>query len=260
MNKEKLTQLKIFLDKKVTEYNTIDFIEDDPISIPHLFSTKQDIEITAFFAAVFAWGQRKTIIAKSKELMALMDDAPYDFVLNFSEKDLKPLQNFKHRTFNFIDLKYFLYFFQQHYSKHESLETAFVAHTKMSDAEAALIHFYEYFFSFNNLEKRTRKHIASPEMKSTCKRLNMFLRWMVRKDNNGVDFGLWKTLKPSQLYCPLDLHVDRVARSLGLIERKQNDWESVKKLTANLRKLDAADPVKYDFALFGLGVVEGWKQ
>jgi uncharacterized protein (TIGR02757 family) len=249
-------QLKIFLDKKVAEYNTIEFIEADPISIPHLFSKKQDIEIAGLFAAVFAWGQRKTIINKSKALMDLMDNAPHDFVLHFSAKDLKRLQHFKHRTFNFTDLSYFLHFLQQHYKKHTSLENAFVPKTKSFDTKDALIHFHQYFFSLENLPARTKKHIASPLQNSTCKRINMYLRWMVRHDNNGVDFGLWKKIKPAQLYCPLDLHVDRVARKLGLIQRKQNDWQTVEELTANLKKLDADDPVKYDFALFGLGVME----
>jgi len=249
-------QLKIFLDKKVAEYNTIEFIENDPVSIPHSFSKKQDIEIAGLFAAIFAWGQRKTIINKSKELMQLLDNAPYDFVLHFSDKDLKRFQQFKHRTFNSTDLNYFLQFLQQHYRKHPSLENAFVPETNSFDVKDALIFFHQYFFSLQSLQHRTRKHISSPDNNSTCKRLNMYLRWMVRHDNHGVDFGLWKKIKPAQLYCPLDLHVDRIARGLGLIQRIQNDWQTVEELTANLRKLDATDPIKYDFALFGLGVME----
>jgi uncharacterized protein (TIGR02757 family) len=249
-------QLKIFLDKKVGEYNTIEFIEDDPISIPHRFTKKQDIEIAAFFAAIFAWGQRKTIINKCNELIELFDNEPHDFISNFSEKDLQHLQHFKHRTFNFIDLKYFLQFLKYHYQQYDLLESAFIPKQKTFDVKDALIHFHQYFFSLHNLQSRTRKHIATPLQNSTCKRLNMFLRWMVRKDNSGVDFGIWKKIKPSQLYCPLDLHVDRVARSLNLIQRKQNDWQTVEELTANLKLLDTNDPVKYDFALFGLGVSE----
>jgi uncharacterized protein (TIGR02757 family) len=271
-----IQQLKIFLDKKVDEYNTVEFIEDDPISVPHRFTKKQDIEIAAFFASIFAWGQRTTIINKSNELMNMLDSAPHDFVLNFSEKDLKRLQHFKHRTFNFTDLQYFLLFLQQHYKKNDSLENAFVPSApslrakrsvaKQSlnnidfDVKDALTFFHQYFFSLHHLQSRTQKHIATPDKNSTCKRLNMFLRWMVRHDNNGVDFGLWKKIKPSQLYSPLDLHVDRVARKLDLIQRKQNDWQTVIELTENLKKLDADDPVKYDFALFGLGVIENFQQ
>jgi uncharacterized protein (TIGR02757 family) len=199
----KQEQLKIFLDKKVAEYNTIEFIENDPISIPHRFSKKQDIEIAALFAAIFAWGQRKTIVNKSNELLTLLDSSPHDFILNFSENDLKRLQHFKHRTFNFIDLKYFLQFLQNHYRQYNSLENAFIPEQNTFDVKDSLIHFHHYFFSLNNLESRTRKHIATPLQNSTCKRLNMFLRWMVRKDKAGVDFGLWKNIKPSQLYCPL---------------------------------------------------------
>jgi len=250
-------QLKILLDKKVAEFNTIDFIEHDPISIPHLFTAKEDIEIMGFFAAIFAWGQRKTIINKCKELIELFDNAPHDFIINNSAKDLKQLSNFKHRTFNEVDLNYFISFLQQHYNNHESLETAFFPKNKKLNVKEGLIHFHEYFFSLKNLQHRTRKHVASPLQKSTCKRLNMFLRWMVRHDEAGVDFGIWKSIKPAQLYCPLDLHVDRIARSLNLIQRKQNDWQTVEELTNNLKLLDENDPVKYDFALFGLGVMEG---
>jgi uncharacterized protein (TIGR02757 family) len=250
-------QLKILLDKKVAEFNTIDFIEHDPISIPHLFTAKEDIEIMGFFAAIFAWGQRKTIINKCKELIELFDNAPHDFIINHSAKDLKQLSNFKHRTFNEVDLNYFISFLQQHYNNHESLETAFFPKNKKLNVKEGLIHFHEYFFSLENLQHRTRKHVASPLQKSTCKRLNMFLRWMVRHDKASVDFGVWKSVKPAQLYCPLDLHVDRIARSLNLIQRKQNDWQTVEELTNNLKLLDANDPVKYDFALFGLGVMEG---
>jgi uncharacterized protein (TIGR02757 family) len=250
-------QLKILLDKKVAEFNTIDFIEHDPISIPHLFTAKEDIEIMGFFAAIFAWGQRKTIINKCKELIELFDNAPHDFIINNSAKDLKQLSNFKHRTFNEVDLNYFISFLQQHYNNHESLETAFFPKNKKLNVKEGLIHFHEYFFSLENLQHRTRKHVASPLQKSTCKRLNMFLRWMVRHDKASVDFGVWKSVKPAQLYCPLDLHVDRIARSLNLIQRKQNDWQTVEELTNNLKLLDANDPVKYDFALFGLGVMEG---
>ena len=246
--------LKQFLDRKVKEYNQPAFIKDDPISIPHLFTKKQDIEIAGFFAAVFAWGNRTTIIGKSKELMQRMDNSPYPFIKDHSAKDLKKLRGFKHRTFNEDDLYYFIEFLHLHYSKHNSLEAAFFPIPDL-DAEHGLTHFKKYFFSVEHL-KRTEKHISSPLQKSTCKRLNMFLRWMIRDDNKGVDFGLWKTISPSQLICPIDVHVARVSKKLGLLKRKQVDWLAAIELTDALKKLDKDDPVKYNFALFNLGVME----
>jgi uncharacterized protein (TIGR02757 family) len=250
--------LKKFLDKKVEQYNQPSFITTDPISIPHLFSKKQDIEIAGFFAATFAWGNRRTIIQKSKELMQLMDMSPYDFCLNYSDADLKKLLSFKHRTFNTTDLLYFIEFFKMHYSKNDSLETAFSKwmNKKDNSTENALTGFHHYFFSLEQAPVRTKKHIATPEKGSTCKRINMFLRWMVRKDNCGVDFGAWKTIAPSQLVCPIDLHVARVAKRLGILKRKQIDWLAAIELTDYLRKLDRDDPVKYDLALFGMGSME----
>ena len=246
--------LKQFLDSKVQEYNRPAFIKDDPIAIPHLFVQKQDIEVAGFFASVLAWGNRVTILNKSKELMQRMDNSPYDFVKNHSEKDLQRLKKFKHRTFNEDDLYYFIDFFHQHYTNHHSLESAFFP-TPDLDTAHGLTHFKKYFFSFEHL-KRTEKHISSPLQKSTCKRLNMFLRWMVRSDNKGVDFGLWKTIPTSRLICPVDVHVARVAKKLGLLMRKQVDWLAAVELTDALRRLDKNDPVKYDFALFNLGVIE----
>ena len=246
--------LKEFLNSKVDLYNQPSFIKDDPISIPHLFTKKQDIEIAGFFAAMFAWGNRKTIINKSKELMQLMDNAPHDFCLNHSPKELKSLIHFKHRTFNTTDLLYFIEFFNHHYSKHKSLETAFIKHG--NTIEEMLTGFHHYFFSLEYIPTRTKKHIATPERKSSCKRLNMFLRWMVRKDDKGVDFGIWKNISPSQLICPLDLHVVRVAKRLNLLQRKQTDWLAAIELTEFLRTLDSKYPVKYDFALFGMGINE----
>lgn len=250
--------LKKYLGQQVDLYNQPAFIKDDPISIPHLFTKKQDIEIAGFFAAIFSWGNRTTIINKSKELMQLMDFAPYEFCLNHSDKDLKTLLHFKHRTFNTTDLLYFIAFFKMHYSKHHSLEIAFTQWMGSKDktVENGLRGFYQYFFSLPDIPERTRKHIASPEKNSSCKRLNMFLRWMVRTDDKGVDFGIWKNISPSQLICPIDVHVARVARALKLIERQPVDWQTALELTANLRTLDKADPVKYDFALFGTGVME----
>lgn len=246
--------LKEFLDSKVEQYNQPSFIKDDPISIPHLFSKKQDIEIAGFFAAVFAWGNRTTIINKSKELMQLMNMQPHAFCLNADLERLKRLLDFKHRTFNATDLLYFVEFLKFHYQHNNSLETAF---TKWgNDIEQMLIGFHHYFFSLEDFPQRTKKHIATPEKKSNCKRLNMFLRWMVRNDNKGVDFGIWKKIKPSQLICPIDLHVARVAKCLNLLQRKQIDWQAAIGLTNYLKILDPNDPVKYDFALFGLGAME----
>jgi uncharacterized protein (TIGR02757 family) len=258
--------LKEFLDAKVDIYNQPSFIKNDPISIPHLFNKKQDMEIAGFFAAVFSWGNRATIINKSKELMQLMGNAPYDFCLHHSPKELKKLVSFKHRTFSTTDLLYFIEFFKCHYSKHKSLEIAFIPHpqplstsgegSNIPIVEVALKYFHHNFFSLEHVPARTKKHIATPERKSSCKRLNMFLRWMVRNDNKGVDFGIWKNILPAQLICPIDVHVSRVAKRLGILKRKQTDWQAATELTEYLRTLDKNDPVKYDFALFGLGVME----
>jgi len=248
-------ELKGFLDQKVEKYNQPDFIPNDPICIPHLFKKKQDIEISGFLAAVFAWGQRKTIINKSKEFLSLMDNDPYNFVLNASEEDLKPFLDFKHRTFNATDALYFLEFFKWHYRQFDSLEDAFLKSTDQSMYDR-LTGFSNYFFSLPDHPVRTYKHIPNPSRGSACKRINMFLRWMVRQDDKGVDFGLWKRIKPEELICPCDLHVDRVARQLGLITRKQTDWITAVELTESLKQFDPDDPIKYDFALFGLGVEE----
>ncbi|MEO6538923.1 MAG: TIGR02757 family protein [Ferruginibacter sp.] len=250
--------LKDFLDTKVKAFNRPFFIKTDPVCIPHLFTKKQDIEIAGFFAAIFAWGNRTTIINKSKELMALMDNAPHDFCLHHSDNDLIKLLSFKHRTFNATDLLYFVSFFNMHYKKHHSLETAFTKGQHANDAniEGAINHFYRYFFSLPDVPTRTLKHIASPEKNSACKRINMYLRWMVRNDNCGVDFGLWKNISPARLVIPLDVHVARVARHFKLLHRNTTDWQSAVELTNELKKLDDNDPAKYDFALFGLGVLE----
>lgn len=294
--------LKILLDLKSEEYNRIDFIENDPISIPHGFQGKQDIEISGFFSALLAWGQRKTIISKCRDLMARMGNSPADFIKNHADSDLKDLLGFKHRTFNDTDLLYFVAFLKHHYRDFDSLEDAFLIGWKHSDfrndymgsegtfiqkldgfeninnsfeassvcylnelerqksekegfnMEMSLNNFRSYFFSLPDYPPRTTKHISSPLKKATCKRLNMYLRWMVRRDFRGVDFGLWRRLDPAQLICPYDVHVDRVARGLGLIERKQKDWRTAIELTDRLREFDPGDPVKYDFALFGMGI------
>ena len=257
-------KLKDFLDAKVDQYNRPSFIKEDPICIPHLFTKKQDIEIAGLFAAIFAWGNRTTIILKSRELLQRMDMAPYEFCIDKDPNRLKKLIAFKHRTFNDTDLLYFIEFLHYHYTHHKSLETAFTKNitrtkeplTSDQTIETALNSFYHYFFSLEEVPARTKKHIASPQKHSSCKRLNMFLRWMVRKDNRGVDFGIWNKLSPSQLICPIDLHVARVAKRFKLIKRKQVDWETALELTSYLRTLDSNDPVKYDFALFALGVME----
>ena len=245
--------LKAFLDEKVDRYNRPSFIENDPISIPHSFTKKQDIEIMGFFAAVLAWGQRPTIINKCRELAQRMDGEPHLFITQSSDNDLKQLLAFKHRTFNDTDLLYFVDFLKRHYAQFNSLEDAFVGNG-VTDVESALLHFRKTFFDSPHAPLRTRKHISSPAQKSACKRLNMFLRWMVRQDNQGVDFGIWKRLQPKDLICPLDLHVDRTARHFGMISRKQTDWQTALELTETLRSFDPNDPVKYDFALFGLSV------
>lgn len=247
-----------FLKSKADEYNRPFFIKDDPIVIPHAFSKRQDIEISGLFAAVFAWGNRTAIINKSRELMHLMDDSPHDFCLGHSEKELRRLLDFRHRTFNATDLLYFIEFFKMHYTSNDSLENAFSRWMTKEDEhiEKALDGFYSYFFSLEEVPARTMKHIACPAKKSACKRLCMYLRWMVRSDNRGVDFGIWKKIRPSQLVIPLDVHVARVARHFGLINRNVADWQAALELTASMKKIDAKDPAKFDFALFALGVLE----
>ncbi len=260
-----MNKLKKFLDEKVVQYNDALFITDDPISIPHRFTIKQDIEIAAFFAAILAWGTRKGIISSCNKLMAAMHNAPYQFILQTNWKSnpdsFNIFNGFVHRTFNDMDLWHLMNFLQHHYSKEQSLETAFTKWMQPGDTtiENALTGFHNYVFSYCEdaaEETHCRKHIASPQKKSACKRLNMYLRWMVRNDTTGVDFGIWKNINPAQLIIPIDVHVSRVARRLGILQRTQNDWQAAMELTNYLKELDAADPVKYDFALFGLGVME----
>ena len=254
---EDIERIKIFLDSKVKLYNKPSFIEKDPISIPHSFSVKQDIEISGLFAAVLAWGNRTTIINNCRKLMAWMDNKPHDFILNHQDTDLKSFVHFAHRTFNATDLLYFISFLQYHYCKFDSLEDAFVPAKfyREDTVEQALVDFQNYFFSIEH-PGRTKKHIATPERNSACKRINMYLRWMVRKDNNGVDFGIWKKIKPHQLICPLDVHVARVAERLDLLDNIKSNWTNAVHLTAQLRMLNPKDPAVYDYALFSLGVAE----
>jgi uncharacterized protein (TIGR02757 family) len=249
-----LSRVTSFLNAKYLEYNNPSFIEEDPIVVPHRFSTKQDIEIVAFWTAILSWGLRKTIINKATELFDRMDNQPLDFILNGSEKEMAKVDSFVHRTFQGIDALYFLSFFKKHYSKHSSLEVAFLKDNEFMGMKTSLSNFRNYFFSSDFVPQRTQKHISSPDKGSTCKRILMFLRWMVRKDQQGVDFGIWNNIPQSGLYIPFDVHVAQVSRSLNLIQRTQNDWKTVEELTFLLRKMDPSDPIKYDFALFGLGI------
>jgi uncharacterized protein (TIGR02757 family) len=247
-------ELKDFLDEKYELYNRPTFIEVDPVSIPHQFKRKEDIEIAAFFAATIAWGQRPTIIKNANRLMNLMEDEPYQFIMNSDKKDWKRFAGFAHRTFNATDVVYFIQSLQNIYRNYGGIEKAFSEKSK-KDIKTGIHHFRKIFLEIDP-QGRTAKHIANVEKNASAKRINMFLRWMIRNDKRGVDFGIWKSISPSLLYCPLDLHSGRVARKLGLLKRTQDDWKAVDELTINLRKLDKKDPVKYDFALFGLGVFE----
>lgn len=252
MNK---AQLKEFLDEKVIIYNNPNFIETDPIQIPHLFTLKEDIEIAGFLVATIAWGNRKSIIKNGHRLVEMMGNSPYDFIMNFSEKNSDSLSPFVHRTFNNEDLFYFLKALQNIYKNHGGLENVFATYANKDSMQVSIHHFKKTFFELPHLP-RTQKHISDPLKNSAAKRINMFLRWMVRNDNSGVDFGIWKTISPALLSCPLDVHSGNVARKLGLLSRKQNDAKALQEVDTALRKLDPTDPAKYDFALFGLGVFE----
>ena len=248
-------ELKDFLDEKVVQYNNPKFIESDPIQIPHQFSKKEDIEIAGFLTATIAWGNRKSIIKNAKQMMQLLDNTPYDFVMHHKENDLEQLLPFVHRTFNGYDLIQFVTSLKHIYNNYNSLESVFKIHAENKSLQKAIHELKRIFFEIEHLP-RTQKHISDPLKNSAAKRINMCLRWMVRKDNAGVDFGIWQSLTPAQLSCPLDVHSGNVARKLGLLHRKQNDAKALIELDTSLRKLDAQDPVKYDFALFGLGVFE----
>jgi len=256
VNKE---QLKLFLDKKAEYYECLDFIEYDPIQIPHLFSKKEDIEIAGFLTSIFAWGQRKTIINNAKKLMQLMDNDPYNFLIHHEESDLKQFTSFVHRTFNADDLLYFIYRLSKMYKEEGGLESVFTRlHDENDSLQFAIGQFKHLFFSDEHLS-RSEKHLADPKKGSSAKRMNMFLRWMVRSNKKEVDFGLWKGISTSALYLPLDIHTGNVARELGLLTRKQNDNKALEEVMLQLREMDAEDPVKYDFALFGMGVNEDWE-
>lgn len=252
------SDLQDFLDKKVRQYQTTSFIEGDPVSIPHRYTQIQDIEISGFFASLFAWGRRSLILKKASELLELMDNAPYEFILQHEENDLKRFLHFVHRTFNATDILYFISFLKNYYQQHDSLEDAFSQTIERGDGsvEQALNGFRKIVFQ-GDYPLHTQKHISAPNKYSACKRLNMFLRWMVRKSDEGVDFGIWEKIRPDQLVIPMDVHVNRVAVRLGLLPpRKTVNWKSALALTEALKTFDHEDPVKYDFALFGLGVIE----
>jgi uncharacterized protein (TIGR02757 family) len=250
-------ELKEFLDAKVIQYNHPKFIESDPIQIPHQFNAKEDIEVAGFLTATIAWGNRKSIINNASKLMNLLDNAPHDFVINHRASDLEKLEPFVHRTFNGRDCIQFIKSLQNIYKNHKGLEAVFVKHAESRSLQASISKFKSTFFEIEHLP-RTQKHVSDPLRNSAAKRINMMLRWFIRNDNTGVDFGIWKRLSPSQLSCPLDVHSGNVARKLGLLKRKQNDAKALLELDTALRKLDPNDPVKYDFALFGLGVFEGF--
>ncbi|MGM0932953.1 MAG: TIGR02757 family protein [Bacteroidota bacterium] len=251
--------LKEFLETKVTEYNTPSFIESDPISIPHQFTLKEDIEISGFLAATIAWGNRKSIIKNANRMVELMGNSPYDFVMNHKEHNLEPLQGFVHRTFNGTDFIGFVNGLKHLYTFHDGLEGVFTKYQEPKTLQPAIVKLKELFFEAEHLP-RTQKHISNPLKGSSAKRINMYLRWLTRKDNAGVDFGLWHSIPANALSCPLDVHSGNVARKLGLLHRKQNDAKAVLELDNSLRKFDPSDPVKYDFALFGLGVFEKFYQ
>ena len=248
-------KIKEFLDYKSEKYNNPSFIQEDPIQIPHLFQKKEDIEISGFLTATIAWGNRKSIIKSSKKIVEFFGYKPYDFIMNHNDSDLKKLESFKHRTFNGYDLIQFVKSIKNIYSNHDGLETVFAKNILKERMHNSIHEFKKKFFEIDHL-KRTKKHISDPFKGSAAKRINMFLRWMVRDDNKGVDFGIWKKIKPKYLSCPLDIHSGRIARKMGILKRKQNDHKAVIELDSFLRTLDVNDPVKYDYALFGIGVFE----
>jgi uncharacterized protein (TIGR02757 family) len=248
-------ELKEFLDEKVIKYNTPDFIESDPIQIPHQYSLKEDIEISGFLASTIAWGNRKMIIKNAQQMMNMIGNSPFDFVMSYNEDQLDRLDGFVHRTFNSVDFAYFIIALKNIYKNHGGMEKVFTAHTSSESTLPAITEFKRLFFSIEHPE-RTTKHVSDPSNGSSSKRINMMLRWFCRQDNKGVDFGIWKDISPSILSCPLDVHSGNVARQFGLLTRIQNDAKALEELDDNLRILDPTDPVKYDFALLGLGVFE----
>lgn len=254
--KQSKKELIQFLNEKVEQYNQPKFIESDPIQIPHQFTKKEDIEIAGFLTATIAWGKRPMIIKNAQKMMELLGNSPHDFIINHQEKDLE-FEHFVHRTFNLIDFRYFIKSLKNIYLNHNGLEVIFSKNIKDESTKNSIHEFKKVFFEIEH-PQRTTKHVSDPIKGSAAKRINMYLRWMVRNDHKGVDFGIWKSISPSVLSCPLDVHSGNVARKLNLLSRKQNDWKALQELDLNLRKLDKTDPVKYDFALFGLGIFEGF--
>ncbi len=251
-------EIRDFLEEKYSYYNRQEFIKSDPIQIPHQFTDERDIEISSFLTASIAWGRRVMIIRKAYELIQMMDNKPAEFLTNASLSDLRKFNGFQYRTFLGVDTYYFLKSLQNIYNNYGGLKEVFEsAYSETGSIKLTLIQFRKLFFSLDHYE-RTRKHVPDPEKSAAAKRLNMFLRWMVRKDDRHVDFGIWKRIPASNLLIPLDIHTGNVARKLGLLSRKQNDWKAVEELTSRLRQFDTEDPSKYDFALFGLGVFEGF--
>lgn len=251
----KIEELKDFLDEKAYQYEHTDFIDSDPIQIPHSFSKKEDIEISSFLVSTIAWGNRKMIINNARKMMTIMGNSPYDFVTNHQEKDLKNIDGFVHRTFNADDFKFFVTSLKNIYQYHDGLETILRIKDNVTTYKTTIANFKTIFFEIDHLS-RTQKHISNPMKGSASKRINMFLRWMVRSPKKGVDFGIWKSHSPANLHCPLDVHTGNIARKLGILLRKQNDWNALEELDSVLRKFDSKDPVRYDFALFGLGAFE----
>lgn len=256
--KLKRHQIKEFLDEKAEQYNRPSFIETDPVSIPHRYSLKEDIEIAGFLAATIAWGNRKMILRNSLRMMEILEDSPFNFIVNSHDCELDQALRFVHRTFNSSDLAYFLKALRHIYRDKGGLEKIFDTYKTSDSLQPAIHELHRIFFELPH-EKRTERHVSDPLKGSAAKKINMYLRWMIRKDNRGVDFGIWKTISPSILSCPLDVHSGNVARNMGLLNRRQNDSRAVAELDAVLRSFDPADPVKYDFALFGLGVFEDFQ-
>ena len=248
-------ELKVFLDQRVDLYNRSLFIGVDPISIPHRFTVREDIEIAGFLAATIAWGNRVAILRSADRMLAFMGSSPYDFVINHRDSDLKCIDGCIHRTYFAEDFIYFIEALRYIYTEKGGMEAVFARYQTADSLQPAIHEFGKIFFELPH-NPRTRRHLSDPYKGSAAKRINMFLRWMVRSDDRGVDFGLWRSVSPSVLSCPLDVHSGNVARKLGLLNRKQSDAKAVSELDARLREMDPADPVKYDFALFGLGVFE----
>ncbi|MCI4671419.1 MAG: TIGR02757 family protein [Bacteroidia bacterium] len=258
MKDKEFEEIKALLDSKFLQYNQPFFVEDDPIAIPHIFDRKEDIEISGFLTALIAWGRRPMIMKNARNLMARMDERPFEFVMNASEGELSSLDGYVHRTLNDMDTRFLVKGLRHAYTEFNGLEDIFAKGIKESDLNVfgGIMNARTILSSIPDFPQRTHKHLANPSRGSSAKRINMFLRWMVRDDHQGVDFGIWKSISPSKLICPLDVHTGNVARKLGLLGRKQNDWKAAEELTAILRRMHPQDPIRYDFALFGLGVYQ----